>query len=117
MWRIREAGDVVDLNLKQQRDATVTIYPEEGNFASIAKALLAVADHPDQVRSVSHPKAGLEVPEDVFDRFEAAQGSGEPIVTAPASRQELPQTLKRRSGRPRKTPEPENPPADASKEE
>lgn len=100
--------------MKQQREATVTIYPEEGNFSSIAKALLAVADHPNQVRSVSHPKAGFEVPEDLYDRFEAAQSQDE--APAPASRPELPETLKRRPGRPRKNPEPPEAP-DASKEE
>lgn len=94
----------------------VTVYPEHGNFGEIAKGLLAAADHPRQVLSVSHPKAGFIVPEHVFDRFEAARESDEPVAMAPASRPELPETLKRRPGRPRKNPEPPEAP-DASKEE
>lgn len=93
-------------------DVTVTIYPEEGNFPAVAKALLAVADHPSQVRSVSHPRAGFEVPEEVYNRFEAAQNTDAPSAGAET------EPVKRRPGRPRKNPtEPENPPADASKEE
>lgn len=79
----------------------VTIYPEEGNFPAIARALLEAADHPSQVLSVSHPKAGFIVPADVFDRFEAAQnrsGNGAPSMDEPT----LPQTLRRKPGRPRK---------------
>lgn len=85
----------------------VTIYPEEGNFPAIARALLEAADHPSQVLSVSHPKAGFIVPADVFDRFEAAQnpnGNGAPSTdeadkgSVPA----VPPTLRRKPGRPRK---------------
>ncbi len=79
----------------------VTVYPEHGNFGVIARALLAAADHPGQVLSVSHPKAGFIVPAEVFDRFEAAQnpnGNGAPSMDEPA----LPQTLRRKPGRPRK---------------
>lgn len=97
--------------MKQERETAVTIYPEEGNFPAIAKALLAVAEHPNQVRSVSHPRAGFEVPEDLYDRFEGNDSPDEtPAVPA------LPETLKRRPGRPRRNPEPPEAP-DASKEE
>lgn len=75
---------------------TVTVYPEPGRFPEIARALLAVADSPRQVVSVSHPRAGFIVPQEVFERFEASQpGLDEdaPVVTQP---------VKRRPGRPRK---------------
>lgn len=86
----------------------ITVYPEEGNFPFIARELLKAADHPNQVRSVSHPRAGFEVPADVFDRFVAAQ----PDIEAEASQADAAQeeTPKRRPGRPRKN-------SDASKEE
>lgn len=93
--------------MKQEREIAVTIYPEEGNFPAIAKALLAVADHPSQVRSVSHPRAGFEVPEDVYDRFEAAQHRDEGQAPDPIATPALPETLKRRPGRPRKNPVPD----------
>lgn len=110
MWRIREVGDLVDVV-----KTTVTVYPEEGNFPTIAKALLDVADHPNQVRTVSHPQAGFEVPEEVFDRFDAAQKSSTQQEASPAQTE----PPRRRPGRPRKIVEPEAPPtvADASKEE
>jgi len=73
----------------------VTVYPEPGKFREIAKALLAVADEPRQVQSVTWPQAGFMVPEHVFDRFEAARtDQGDPPEqTGP---------VKRRPGRPRK---------------
>lgn len=84
-------------------DLTVTVYPEEGNFTAVAQGLLAAADHPGQVRYVSHPKAGFIVPEKVFERFEAAvpNGTPDPVPVQPEPR-------KRRGGRVRKnllTPE------------
>lgn len=138
MWRIREAGDIVDVNLGtaqqtlEHEGATtelqmnvvmdsydsreiravitqVTVYPEEGNFSAIARALLEVAEHPRQVRSVSNPRAGFEVPMDVFERFalawpyedieipdEVDHQVGPPAQTEPP---------KRRPGRPRKNTE------------
>lgn len=81
----------------------VTIFPEEGNFPAIARALLQAADHPYQVRYVSHPKAGFEVPVDVFDRFQALMDNPEldHQVDLPAQTQ----PRKRRPGRPRKNAE------------
>jgi len=76
----------------------VTVYPEEDNFPTIAKALLKAADHPSQVRSVSHPRAGFIVPEEVFERFAAGQPSQ---GNAPAE-----EPVKRRPGRPRKNTDP-----------
>lgn len=78
---------------------SVTVYPEEGNFPVIARALLDAADHPRQVVSVSHPRSGFIVPEEIFQRFVAAQPDHE---DAPV--QEEPR--KRRPGRPRKQTEP-----------
>jgi hypothetical protein len=74
----------------------VTVYPEEGNFRDVAKGLLEAADHPGQVRMVSHPKAGFIVPEEVFERFEAGRTDSKPESSEP---QDPP---KRRPGRPRK---------------
>jgi len=54
MWWIRQGGDVVDV--------TVTVYPEEGEFSRIAKALLEAADHPYQVLTTSNPRMGFIVP-------------------------------------------------------
>jgi len=66
-------------------------------FPQIARRLLEAADHPRQVVSVSHPRAGFIVPQDVFKRFEAAdpdqQQAQEPVTEIP----------KRRPGRPRKS--------------
>lgn len=74
---------------------TVTVYPEPGNFPAIAKGLLAAADHPGQVVSVSHPKAGFIVPAQVFDRFQAENEQQD-------SQEVEPDPPKRRPGRPRK---------------
>jgi hypothetical protein len=93
----------VDVN---EKDQTVTVYPEEGNFPAIARALLEAADHPYQVRSVSHPRAGFEVPEDVYDRFQALMNSTEDPGGAV---EDVPR--KRRPGRPRKPAEPAATPA------
>lgn len=82
----------------------VTVYPESGNFPAVAKALLEAADHPSQVVSVSHPRAGFIVPEEVFVRFEADKTDGDNADEV----EEVPR--KRRPGRPRKN-------TDASKEE
>lgn len=79
------------------------VYPEEGNFAFVAKALLDAAEHPSQVRSVSHPRAGFEVPGDVYERFEAAQGAGESSTQQEDSPAET-EPRKRRGGRSRKEP-------------
>jgi Glu-tRNA(Gln) amidotransferase subunit E-like FAD-binding protein len=105
MWWLREVGDPVDVTV------FVTVYPDPGNFPVIARALLEVADHPSQVRMVTWPQSGFEVPEDVFERFEAAMNGEQPDTRqdVPAAETEPP---KRRPGRPRKNPEP-----DTSKEE
>jgi hypothetical protein len=87
---------------------TVNVYPEEGRFPEIARALLEAAGHPRQVVSVSHPRAGFVVPEDVFERFEAAQANVEPDPGGAV--EDVPR--KRRPGRPRKNAEP-----DVSKEQ
>lgn len=79
-------------------DVTVTVYPEEGEFSRIAKALLAVADSPYQVVTVSNPRMGFRVPEEVFDRFHAQQAQ-EWEEQDEAPQQEPP----KRRGRPRKS--------------
>lgn len=79
-------------------DVTVTVYPLEGEASRIAKALLAVADHPFDVKVVSHPKFGFIVPEEVFERFQAAPK--EDAVQESAEVADAPQ--QKRRGRPRK---------------
>lgn len=74
----------------------VMVFPEEGNFPAIARALLEAAEHPYQVRYISYPQAGFEVPEDVYQRFDALMGNEETQDKAPE------ETRKRRPGRPRK---------------
>lgn len=88
-------------------DITVTVYPEEGNFADVARGLLDAAEHPGQVRYVSHPRAGFIVPEEVFERFDGTQSTGQSSngQEPPAGE---PEPRKRRGGRVRKnllTPE------------
>lgn len=91
--------------------ATVTVYPEEGEFPRIARALLAVADSPAQVQVVSHPQMGFVVPEEVFDRFQAAEqadweaGDDSSVTSDPAPQADL--VTPKRRGRPRKHPLPE----------
>lgn len=83
---------------------TVTVYPEEGNFPAVARVLLEAADHPSQVRSVSHPRAGFEVPEAVYERFEELMGRGKTDSAQQDSPDATP--VKRRPGRPRKDADP-----------
>lgn len=71
----------------------VTVIPEEGQLSTIAKALLAVADHPYDVQMVSHPHKAFRVPEDLFDRFQATQEPEVEVAQPVASK---------RRGRPRK---------------
>lgn len=78
----------------------MTVYPEEGNFPAVARALLDAADHPYQVVSVSHPQAGFMVPEEVFERFQAAGTTEDSDATQQAPADEQPR--RRRPGRPRK---------------
>lgn len=79
---------------------TVAVYPEEGEFPRIAKALLQAADHPRQVLTVSNPRMGFVVPEDVFNRFHKAQEAAWEQEDAPVAQEEPP--APKRRGRPRK---------------
>lgn len=83
----------------------VTVIPEPGLNRDVAKRLLSVADHPNQVRTVTYPQFGYEVPGDVFTRFEALGPMGEPEPKAPivfTDGDTDPAALKRR-GRPKKS--------------
>lgn len=88
---------------------SVTVYPEQGEFPRIARALLDAADDPKQVMVVSHPRMGFVVPEDVFDRFQAVQQEAwereEEGETSPVEPDSSPPPKRR--GRPRKNPAPE----------
>lgn len=83
---------------------TVTIYPEEGNFPAIARALLEAADDPRDVAYVSHPKAGFIVSEEVYERFEDLMGQ-DPSSTHQDDSPAQTEPRKRRPGRPRKNPD------------
>lgn len=72
----------------------VTVYPEEGEVVRIAKALLAVADNPRDVQTVSNPRMGFKVPAELFEKFHAAEQQT-------WESEDEPQQPKRR-GRPRK---------------
>lgn len=86
----------------------VTVYPEEGEMGRIAKALLAVADHPYDVRTVSNPRMGFIVAEELFERFHALEQQAweaeDESDTEPVREHE---TVPKRRGRPRKNPLPE----------
>lgn len=60
----------------------VIITPEDGKAAEIVRQLLQLADHPSQVRTVSWPSLGFLVPEELFDKFEAAQAKDTSDVKA-----------------------------------
>lgn len=64
-------------------------------MSAVAKALLAAADDPRQVRYVSSPQAGFEVPQDVFERFEESYS---PDGATEAAAEPAP----KRRGRPRR---------------
>lgn len=56
----------------------ITVIPEPGLKKEVAKRLLSVAQHPNQVRVVTYPQFGFEVPADVFIAFEALGPMGMP---------------------------------------
>lgn len=88
--------------------ATVAVYPEEGEFPRIARELLAVADSPRDVLTVSNPRMGFLVPEDLFERFQAAeQERWEQADLVEHPEAVVPQAeLPKKRGRPRKNPLP-----------
>lgn len=61
----------------------VTVIPEPGLSKEVAKRLLSVAEHPYQVRTVTYPQFGFEVPGHVFLRFEELGPMGEPEPETP----------------------------------
>lgn len=61
----------------------VTVIPEPGLSKEVAKRLLSVAEHPYQVRTVTYPQFGFEVPGHIFLRFEELGPMGEPEPEAP----------------------------------
>lgn len=62
MWRIREAGDPVDV---------VIITPEPGRAKDIGRKLLAMAGNPHDVQWVTWPQAGFSIPLELFVQFAA----------------------------------------------
>lgn len=62
MWRIREAGDPVDV---------VIITPEPGRAKEIGRKLLAMAANPRDVQWVTWPQAGFSIPLELFVQFAA----------------------------------------------
>lgn len=61
----------------------VTVIPEPGLSKEVAKRLLSVAEHPGQVRTVTYPTFGYEVPGHIFLRFEELGPMGTPEPEAP----------------------------------
>jgi hypothetical protein len=88
VWRICEAGDVVDV---------VIISPEPGRQKEIGRQLLELADNPRQVQWVTWPQAGYSVPLELFARFDATFADEESEAEEAAE-----STPRRRRGRPRK---------------
>lgn len=80
----------------------VTVYPDPGNEAVIARALLAAAEHPSQVRTTGRlggqlGSVAFVVPEEVFEAFKKAHEE-----TRKAPEEEKPEPARKR-GRPRNT--------------
>jgi len=99
MRRLREVGDPVDV---------VIITPEPGRQAEIGQRLLALAEHPSQVRWVTWPRAGYSVPVELFGKFEAdSDNAEEPVEQEPPKKR----------GRPRKAQQPVERTDDPEKEE
>lgn len=86
MWRICEAGDIVDV---------VIITPEPGMHKEIGQRLLALAENPRDVQWVTWPQAGYSIPLELFVAFSK---EAEPAETV-GEDEEQP---KRRRGRPRR---------------
>lgn len=92
----------------------VTIVPEPGNVKALAKRLLELSEHPSQVRTVTYPSFGYEVPGHVFLRFEESGGlddvAPEPVTPkvftdGDTDRGALEKRERARRGRPRKAAE------------
>lgn len=83
----------------------VTVIPEEGLSKVVAQRLLAVAEHPGQVRVVTYPQFGYEVPGHVFLRFEEQGPVSAPEPQAPKTFVDGDTDLGalKRRGRPRKS--------------
>lgn len=81
----------------------IIVTPEPGRHAEIGQQLLALADHPYDVKWVTWPTAGYQIPLSLFEKFEQANGH-------PAYEEESAPEPKKR-GRPKKavasTDEPE----------
>lgn len=90
MWRVREAGDAMD----------VVITPEHGRVKEIAQVLLKLAAHPNDVQMVSWPAQGFRVSGDLFARFEYFMAGEDSAETE--SEPEVAEPVKKRPGRPRK---------------
>jgi hypothetical protein len=107
---IREGGSAVAVN-----DDRMTIFPEAGQVKDVAKLLLELADHPNQVMTTLDPAIGFKIPYWLYELFVQVwdERTGEEIiisgtVTVAASEPEVvePQIasepVKRKPGRPRK---------------
>jgi hypothetical protein len=95
----------------------MTIFPEQGQIKDVAKLLLQLADHPNQVMTTLDPTLGFKIPVWLYELFvpiwdermgEEAAVPDVPVVTAEASEPQVvePRTVvtsvKRKPGRPRK---------------
>lgn len=88
MQRFREGGDFVDV---------VVIVPEPGRAKEIGRRLLAIAESPYQVRWVTYPEAGFEVPAEFLLLLDGPdRGDTDGALNPPLE--------PRRRGRPRRQP-------------
>jgi hypothetical protein len=104
---VREGGSAVAVNEDQ-----MTIFPEAGQVKDVAKLLLELADHPNQVMTTLDPAIGFKVPFWLYELFTqvwdkgltegapVAEGAG--IFLADSGPEEVVEPVKRKPGRPRK---------------
>lgn len=110
MRELREGGDIVDVS-------PMTIFPEPGEAKEVAKLLLELADHPNQVMTTLDPGLGFKVPWWLYENFVTVWDSRfAPIASADSEGVEVQESStevlaepgmdvsepKRKPGRPRK---------------
>jgi hypothetical protein len=90
----------------------MTVFPEAANVKAVAKLLLELADHPNQVMTTLDPTLGFKVPAWLYETFVATwdqRGVEDPelvdataVIPASSDVKEVTETVKRKPGRPRK---------------
>jgi hypothetical protein len=100
-------GAVVDEPLTH-----MTVFPEPGEVKAVAKLLLALADHPNQVATTLDPTIGFKVPAWLYETFTAVWDQRDredlelvdatAVIPASSGAEEGVESVKRKPGRPRK---------------